>query len=221
MNKGDMIAFVDMMTTRGWINGHTGGGYKAALSKILVDLLGHSPGQQLVDAVDWMLRDALEHEPQVGVRVDVVELGAADEGVDHRRARAAGIGAQMQVILATDCDTSQRALGEIVVRLHATVINKANQGAPIAQRITDGTGHIRLGRKLAQGIVEPTMHFIQYWSSSKLSLSPSLIGRPPLDVGLDFEDGCYALQGLTRQRARQLVIALVDFEELSARVAPA
>jgi hypothetical protein len=48
MNKGDMVAFVDMMTTKGWINGNTGGGYKAALSKILGDV----PGEEDVRKID-------------------------------------------------------------------------------------------------------------------------------------------------------------------------
>ncbi len=48
MGKGQMVSFVDMMTTRGWINGNTGGGYKAALSKILGDV----PAEEDVRKID-------------------------------------------------------------------------------------------------------------------------------------------------------------------------
>lgn len=37
-SKAGMVAFAEMMTSKGWINPNTGGGYKAALNKILGDL---------------------------------------------------------------------------------------------------------------------------------------------------------------------------------------
>jgi len=48
INKGDMVSFVDMMTSKGWINQNTGGGYKAALAKILGDV----PGEEDVRKID-------------------------------------------------------------------------------------------------------------------------------------------------------------------------
>ena len=43
-----------------------------------------------------MLGDAGEDVGEPGLGVDVVELGGADEGVHHRRALAAAIGAREQ-----------------------------------------------------------------------------------------------------------------------------
>src|SRR5688500_3071147 len=37
-SKGGMLSFAEMMTNKGWINANTGGGYKAALKKVLGDL---------------------------------------------------------------------------------------------------------------------------------------------------------------------------------------
>ena len=37
-SKRGMVTFADMMTAKGWINANTGGGYKAALGKVLSDL---------------------------------------------------------------------------------------------------------------------------------------------------------------------------------------
>lgn len=37
-SKAGMFSFAEMMTNKGWINANTGGGYKAALKKVLGDL---------------------------------------------------------------------------------------------------------------------------------------------------------------------------------------
>ena len=55
MSKGDMVAFVDMMTTKGWINSNTGGGYKAALSKVLGDVSGEEDVRK-IDVKTQVLR---------------------------------------------------------------------------------------------------------------------------------------------------------------------
>lgn len=38
LDKAGLIQFVEMITTRGWINANTGGGWKAAVNKILGDV---------------------------------------------------------------------------------------------------------------------------------------------------------------------------------------
>lgn len=40
LNKQGLIQFVDLITTKGWINPNTGGGWKAAVNKILADMDG-------------------------------------------------------------------------------------------------------------------------------------------------------------------------------------
>ena len=41
----------------------------------LLELRRHDPGQQLVDAVDWVVGDAFQYMAQICLRVDPVELG--------------------------------------------------------------------------------------------------------------------------------------------------
>ena len=48
LSKVGLIAFADMMTTKGWINPNTGAGYKAALNKIL----GHVADDENVRSLD-------------------------------------------------------------------------------------------------------------------------------------------------------------------------
>lgn len=66
----------------------------------------HFPRQQFVDAVDRVLCDALEDMPQVGLRVDAVELDRADESVNRGGAAAAGVGAGKQVVAAPERDAA-------------------------------------------------------------------------------------------------------------------
>jgi hypothetical protein len=48
LNKAGLIQFVTMITDKGWINGNTGGSWKAALGKILGDV----PSDQDVRTID-------------------------------------------------------------------------------------------------------------------------------------------------------------------------
>src|SRR5437867_7770991 len=68
------------------------------LAARVVQLCGDVPRQQFVDAVDWMLGDALEHMPQIQVRVNVVEACGGDQRVDIRCPLAAGVGAGEQIV---------------------------------------------------------------------------------------------------------------------------
>lgn len=44
-----------------------------------------------MDAVDWVIGDAVQHGAEIGLRVEVVELGGSDEGVHRSRAIASGV----------------------------------------------------------------------------------------------------------------------------------
>ncbi len=64
----------------------------------LSPLWRHAPGEQLVDAVDWMRGDALEYMPEVAVRIDAIESASADETVEARSGLAARIRAGEEVV---------------------------------------------------------------------------------------------------------------------------
>ena len=51
------------------------------------------PGQQLVNALGGVIRQAGEHVGEPGLRVDIVELGGRDQRVDGSGAPAAFVGA--------------------------------------------------------------------------------------------------------------------------------
>ena len=50
---------------------------------------------------------------QVGFRVQAIELGALDQGVEDGGAFATGVGAEEQEVLAGDGDAAQQSFGRV------------------------------------------------------------------------------------------------------------
>ena len=64
---------------------------------------GDVPGQELCDAVDWMISDVGEDVSEVVLRVDPVELGCSEQRVDRGGAFSSGVGAARIWTLTFDC----------------------------------------------------------------------------------------------------------------------
>ena len=52
---------------------------------------GESPGQKLMDASDGMIGYGFEDLAQIEFRIDAVQFGRAEQGVDGRRTFSTGI----------------------------------------------------------------------------------------------------------------------------------
>jgi hypothetical protein len=83
------------------------------------------PRQQFVDPIDRVVGDALQHVGQIGLRVQVVELGRTHEAVNRSRSFSAGIGTGKQVVFAAQGDGAQRPFGGVVVDFDSAVIAEA------------------------------------------------------------------------------------------------
>ena len=68
----------------------------------------------MINALGGVGGDADEHVGEIVLRVETVELGTLDQGVDSGAA-ASGIGAGKQIILAANGDTAQGSFGGIAV----------------------------------------------------------------------------------------------------------
>ena len=64
------------------------------------DLRGAVPGQEGVNPVDRMVGDVGQHMAQPGFGVDTIELGGADQRVNHAGALAATVAAGVQIAAA-------------------------------------------------------------------------------------------------------------------------
>jgi hypothetical protein len=63
------------------------------------------PRQEFVDALGRMIRQAGQHVGEPSLRIDIIELGGGDEGVDRSRTPAALIGASEGPISSADGDS--------------------------------------------------------------------------------------------------------------------
>src|ERR1700686_1819296 len=100
--------------------------------------------------------DADEHVGEIVLRVETVELGTLDQGVDCSGAAASGIGAGKQIILAANGDTAQGAFGGIVVERQAAVVEETHQRGPARPDIAEGLGELGLAGELAHGLLGPS-----------------------------------------------------------------
>src|ERR1039457_6402423 len=91
----------------------------------LLELLGKIPWQQLLDAIDRMIRDSFQHVMQIPLRIDVVELARLDQAVNDCRPITARIGSKEQIIFATNASSADRAFGDVVIDLEAAILRIA------------------------------------------------------------------------------------------------
>jgi len=78
----------------------------SSLGRVGPERGGEVPRQELFDTVDWMFGDRLQHRAQVEDRIEAVQLCCADEGVERCGSLATGISSHEEVILPSDCDST-------------------------------------------------------------------------------------------------------------------
>lgn len=162
------------------------------------------PRQQFLDAVDRMIGDALEHVAQIRLGVQPIEFGRLHQAVDRRGALATGVGAEEQVVLATQADPAQRALGSIVVDFDAPVLAVAGECLLVRERVADGFRQIRCGRHASEHLAQPGVKVLQQRCRAFEAFSSALVRRAAPDVGLDLVqlgDALVKITGDLRHRA--------------------
>src|SRR5271169_6212265 len=96
------------------------------------------PGQQVIEPAHGIaVGQAFQHVVEVGERLDVVEFSGGDERADGGPADAAAVGSCKEMVLAAECDGSDRALDRIVVELDAAVAKKEAERFPASEGIAD------------------------------------------------------------------------------------
>ncbi len=90
-------------------------------------LLG--PGQQLLDHVDFVVREACKSVSELGLRVDTVELGCLDQEVGDGGRFAACLQADEQVLLPAERNGVHAAPGRVVVHSEGAALQIARWAA--------------------------------------------------------------------------------------------
>ncbi len=100
------------------------------------------PRQQLLDAVDRVIGDALKHEAEIRLSMEDVQASRANEAVHCGCALAAGFGADEQEVAPPEGHAAQRPVRDQVVDLCPTVCAAADECRPAIQSVTDGFGRV-------------------------------------------------------------------------------
>ena len=87
------------------------------------------PGQEFVNALGGVIRQAGQHIGEPSLRVDTVELGGCDQRVDCSGAAAAGIGAGEGPVVTSDGDAAQCPLGSVIAGTEAAASRKRSSAS--------------------------------------------------------------------------------------------
>src|ERR1700756_2340081 len=83
----------------------------------LIQLISDIPRQQLLDAIDRMIGNALEYVMQIALRVDLIELAGFNKTVNDRCTLAAAVRSEEQIIASPGTDSTNGTLRDIIVYL--------------------------------------------------------------------------------------------------------
>lgn len=75
--------------------------------------------------------------PQISFRIHIVQLAAPEQAIQQRTALSTQVGAEEQVVLATEAHRSQRILRQIIIRFCPPIIAVVRQRRPLVQRVVE------------------------------------------------------------------------------------
>ena len=83
---------------------------------------------------------AIDHVGKPSLRIEAVEFGAFQHGIEDCGALAAGVGSKEQKIFAGNGNTAQRSLSDIIVDREPAITGIAGQRVPAAECVLDRFG---------------------------------------------------------------------------------
>src|ERR1700722_13752520 len=101
---------------------------------------------------------AFQNVPEIGERLNVVELGGGDERTHRCPSSGSAVGSGEQVVLAAEGDRSDGALDGVGVELKTAVTEEAAKRAPAGQGVADCLCDAAAGRDLRELGLEPCLH---------------------------------------------------------------
>lgn len=170
------------------------------------------PWQEFIEPVDGMtVHHALKNVGDIGVGLDVVELGGLDQRADDGPAVPATVAAGEQMVLAPESDGTDRAFDRIGVEFDAPVMQEPGQGLPTGERIADRLGERAASGDLRELGLQPGAQF-GHERAGVLPTRGKPIGRRlPADLrldGIEFADPAQRIGGNRRSGGLRNVIEL-------------
>jgi hypothetical protein len=143
-----------------------------------------------------------EYVAQIGLRINAVEPGAADERVHGRSALATAVSSHEQEVLASQAVSPQRIFGDVIVDFGSPVLAVIRQGLPLVEHVVDRLGRVRLRRQRQQPFTQPRFQTVQQWPCLLLPYLPLLVRRLAPDLRFDGVQFADPAQGFGRRGGR-------------------
>src|SRR6202041_1063408 len=147
-----------------------------------------------------MLCDTLEHVAQIGFRIDVVELGGTEEGVQGGSPIATIVRSREEPVLAAQSDDPKCPLRRIVVDLEPSVLAIACERDPVRERIANRFGKFPLLRQRGRCLMQPLVQGLELGSCTCLAHCVALMRLPTTDLLFDFVQSPDPLKGFKGDR---------------------
>ena len=122
---------------------------------------------------------------QVRVGFDSVQFGSFNQRAEGRPARAAGIRTGKQMILAPECNRTNRALHGIGVELDAAIVQEPRKAMPTRQGISDRFGELAAARRVGELLFQPELQIVDEWLGERAPFGHSMRRRLTADALLN------------------------------------
>jgi hypothetical protein len=141
---------------------------------------------------------ALEHVPEIGVRLDRIQPRNAYQRADYGSAPAAAVGAGEQVVLLPERNRPDGTLHRVGVDLDPAVVEEAAERRQAAESSADGLGHPAALGNAAEVGFKPGLHHLDQGARGRCSHLPPGFGRLAADArlnGVELGDPAQSLAG--------------------------
>jgi len=143
------------------------------------------PRQQFIQPVDLVIVDAVEDVSEIGLRVEVVQLGGLDDRHGARKGFRAGVRPGKQLILSSDSNRAQGALGRVIIDGHTPVSQEQAEGLLPTEAIAERLGQIALARNAQELLFGPGKEGRDLRLAQFLARGHTDIRGPAIDVALN------------------------------------
>ncbi len=151
-----------------------------------------------------LVGDTLEDVGEPSLRVEIVELGGADQRVHGRGTSAAPVRAAKQPRLSAQGDPAQRSFGRVVAETDSPVIDKACEGWPAFEHVVHGFGDLGMARESCSLMAQPFLQRLDQGCQMLAPIGEAQVGRLAVDRAFVLEDGVDPAHRLECQGSRDL-----------------
>jgi hypothetical protein len=122
---------------------------------------------------------AINHIGESGLRIEAIEFGALQHGIEGDGALAAGFGSEEQEVVAGDGDAARRAFSDIIVDREAAVAGTSDGTVGLSRlevSVSSGTGKAKMAGGISGAMKESAQRAFSYVLAKKteLGIAPDL-----------------------------------------------